>query len=92
MSVVEVVGAYRACFRVQTKVKKRDVLTPAAAVVLDDLARFCHVNRSTASANAIQMAVLEGRRQVWLHLQHKLNLTDAQVDRIAYQPDPEPEL
>ena len=55
--------------------------------VLDDLARFCYVNRSTSASNAIAMAVAEGRRQVWLHIQHKLNLTDAQVDRIAYQPE-----
>ncbi len=86
MSVRDTVGAYRACFRVTTRGK--DKLTPVAEIVLDDLARFCYVNRSTSASNAMAMAVAEGRRQVWLHIQHKLNLTDAQVDRIAYQPEP----
>jgi len=86
VSVRDTVGAYRACFRV-SKTRRKDALTPDAALVLDDLARFCYVNRSTSASNAIAMAVAEGRRQVWLHIQHKLNLTDAQVDRIAYQPE-----
>ena len=86
MSIRDTVGAYRACFRAN-KPAGKDKLTPNASIVLDDLARFCYVNRSTSASNAIAMAVAEGRRQVWLHIQHKLNLTDAQVDRIAYQPE-----
>lgn len=87
--VVDTIGAYRACFRVRTEVQGADGLTAASVLVLEDLAAFCCANESTAAPEAMLMAIREGRRQVWLHIQQKLNLTDAQVDRIANPPEPE---
>lgn len=45
---------------------------PRSADVLEDLASFCFANRTTV-ASETNMAVLEGRRQVWLHIQQLLN-------------------
>ena len=83
MNLRDRVGAYRAIFWSPATVEGQDsALTPAAERVLADLARICYVNKTTASANPTQMAIAEGRRQVWLHIQAQLALTDAQVHRI----------
>lgn len=86
MRLRERVGAYRAFFRTATPVEgDNGELNPAGEAVLRDLARFCYVTKTTASANPHAMAVAEGRRQVWLHIQQTLSLTDAQVYRITQQ-------
>lgn len=54
-------------------------LSPHAAIVLADLRKACYVDRTTAHADAHATAVAEGRRQVWLHIQHRLRLTEAQI-------------
>ena len=54
-------------------------LSPHAAVVLADLRKACYVDRTTAHADAHATAVAEGRRQVWLHIQHRLNLSEEQI-------------
>jgi hypothetical protein len=71
--------AYKALFKFAGK----DELGPQAAVVLSDLARVCYANKTTAHANPHQMWVAEGRRQVWLHIQTQLKLTDEQVQMFA---------
>lgn len=48
-------------------------------VVLTDLARFCRAHVTTAHKDPIVAARLEGRREVWLHVQERLNLTDEQL-------------
>jgi hypothetical protein len=51
----------------------RRVFAPAdqdAQLVLRDLAKFCRAHESTACSDAR----LDGRREVWLRLQHHLNL------------------
>lgn len=45
-------------------------------VVLVDLARFCRAHTSTGHADANVAARLDGRREVWLRIQHHLNLPD----------------
>ena len=52
---------------------------PYAEVVLKDLARFCRANESTFHADPRAHAVAEGRREVWLRLQHHLKLTPEQL-------------
>ena len=52
---------------------------PLAEVVLKDLARFCRANESTFHADPRAHAVAEGRREVWLRIQHHLRLTPAQL-------------
>lgn len=84
------VGAYRACFRVAVRAPwwqfwRRGELTPAGEIVLRDLARICYANRTTAAKDPVAMGVAEGRRQVLLHLQRMLGLTDDEVHR-ATQP------
>lgn len=46
-----------------------------AKLVMKDLARFCRANESTFHPDPRVHAVLEGRREVWLHIQKYLNLT-----------------
>lgn len=52
---------------------------PLAEVVLKDLARFCQANESTFHDNERVQSKLDGRREVWLRLQHHLKLTDEQL-------------
>lgn len=47
--------------------------------VLLDLAKFCRAHKSTYHQDARVHAVLEGRREVWLHIQNYLNLTDEEL-------------
>lgn len=46
-----------------------------AKIVMQDLAKFCRANETTFHANARVQAHLEGRREVWLHIQKYLQLT-----------------
>lgn len=47
--------------------------------MLRDLARFCYANESTFDANQTVQNGREGRREVWLRVQHHLKLTDDQL-------------
>lgn len=49
---------------------------PNAEAVLADLARFCRASESTFHPDPRAHAVAEGRREVWLRIQHHLKLTD----------------
>jgi hypothetical protein len=57
--------------------------TPAAALILADLRRFCRAETSCWAGTAREHALLEGRREVWLRIQHHLNLTDTQIHALA---------
>lgn len=48
-------------------------------VVLTDLATFCRANESTFHQDQAISDRLDGRREVWLRLQHHLQLTDEQL-------------
>lgn len=53
---------------------------PLATVVLKDLARFCRAHESTFNeASDRASALAEGRREVWLRIQHHLQLTPEQL-------------
>lgn len=43
-------------------------------IVLADLARFCRAHESTGHENDHVAARLDGRREVWLRIQHHLQL------------------
>lgn len=47
--------------------------------VLADLAKFCFANESTFHADPRAHAFAEGRREVFLRIQHQLKLTNEQV-------------
>lgn len=48
--------------------------------VLKDLARFCRAHESTFNEGSDRASALaEGRREVWLRLQHHLQLTPDQL-------------
>ena len=51
----------------------------AGDVVLADLAKFCRAHESTFHADARVAGLLEGRREVYLRIQHHLALTDDQI-------------
>lgn len=59
---------------------------PANLEVLNDLARFCRANESTAyfdgrthAYDPYMSAKLDGRREVWLHIQQYIHLTPEQL-------------
>ncbi len=52
---------------------------PTGSVVLKDLARFCRAHESTFHTDARAHAVTEGRREVWLRIQHHLKLSPEQL-------------
>jgi hypothetical protein len=49
---------------------------PRAEEVLADLAKFCRATESTFHPDPRAHAVAEGRREVWLRIQHQLKLSD----------------
>lgn len=56
---------------------------PHGEEVLADLARFCRANVTTFHEDARAHAVAEGRREVWLRIQNNLNLSPADIWRLA---------
>lgn len=62
----------------------------AARDVLQDLAAFCNVAKSSVHIGAPDLtAYEEGKRAVWLHLMQQLHYNDLQQMRIAYRLDHE---
>lgn len=57
--------------------------------VLADLARFCRAHASTAHPDPYVAARLDGRREVWLRLQHHLQLDNDALWRL-YDGSPPP--
>lgn len=51
--------------------------------VLMDLAIFCGAQKTTFNKDPYVMAAAEGRRQVWLRIQHYLNISDQTLWEIA---------
>lgn len=71
---------------------RKPKLTPAAEIVLQDLARYCYASRPTLTvsivtkqADPIAMAFAEGRRDVFNRISALLNLDDTDIERIAHQ-------
>jgi len=61
-------------------------LSTSCAIVLADLAKFCHAQDTThVVGDSHGSAQLEGRRQVWLRIQSYLGLTDEQITRLNEQ-------
>lgn len=54
-------------------------LNPVGERVLQDLAKFCRATESTFHPDPYRAAFLEGRREVWIRIQHHLQLTDEQM-------------
>ncbi|MDH4185521.1 MAG: hypothetical protein OEV08_00870 [Nitrospira sp.] len=52
---------------------------PDTNAVLDDLAKFCRAHESTFHVEPTMSDRLDGRREVWLRLQHHLRLSDDQL-------------
>lgn len=53
--------------------------SPAAKIVLADIAKFCRANETCFHADPRLHAVLEGRREVWLRITQHLNLTPEEL-------------
>lgn len=60
---------------------------PAGEVVLRDLARICYANKTTAMPTDRAAAVAEGRRQVWLHIQQCMRLSDDPIHQLTQERD-----
>jgi hypothetical protein len=50
-----------------------------ATIVLADLAKFCRAHDSTGHPDAHVAARLDGRREVWLRIQHHLKLSNDEL-------------
>ncbi len=69
---------------------------PDAEVVLADLARYCHANRSSLKVSRVMQQVdpyatafAEGQRDVFNRIMAQLNLTDDRIRTIAYSKENE---
>lgn len=51
----------------------------AVKAVLEDLAAFCRAHKSTFHSDPRAHGVLEGRREVWLRIQHHLELNSEEL-------------
>ena len=59
----------------QRKLSYQQILeSPAGQNILNDLAKFCRAHDSTFHPDPRVAAMLDGRREVWLRLQHHLKL------------------
>lgn len=58
---------------------------PVGDRVLADLAKFCRANEPTFHPDPRVHAALEGRREVWLRIQHHLRLNPEQLMAIYAQ-------
>lgn len=66
----------------------RQVFTPDNVFtdeVLRDLAKFCRAHESTFATDHSLSDRLDGRREVWLRIQHHLKLTEEDLWRIYGQ-------
>lgn len=62
--------------------------SPAGRQILADLGPFCCANSTTAKSNdPIQMAIREGRRQVWLRIERAMSLTPEEQLAIMSEKD-----
>ena len=53
--------------------------TPTGNEVLKDLARFCYAHQSAASESEKTTYIALGRQEVWLRIQHYLQLSDEEL-------------
>jgi hypothetical protein len=53
--------------------------SPPGQIVLKDLARFCRAHESTFHDNERIQSKLDGRREVWLHIQELIKLSDDEL-------------
>jgi hypothetical protein len=71
------------CFRWSKDKAYRTTLSlmqPANILVLEDLAMFCRANETcVVPGDRDRTMVLEGRREVWLHIMQRLHLTPEQL-------------
>lgn len=58
-------ASYKNCF-----------LTPSGEMVLHDLYKFCRVGTSTLDTDAIGLAIIEGRRSVFIRILHNMKVHD----------------
>ncbi len=70
--------AYRNVFHVESR---------SAQAVLTDLAKFCRANKSTFHPDPHVQAALEGRREVWLRIQHFTKLDPDQLWKVYGKKD-----
>ena len=83
------VAAYKATFFTnEAKVDHQGALSPAAEIVLRDLASYCYAKKPTLIVSPVSgmtdpyaMAFADGRRDVYNRIMTLCNLTQEQVDR-----------
>lgn len=64
-----------------------DLNNQSQTAVLADLAKFCRAHKSTHHADPRESARLDGRREVWLRIEHHLKLTSEQFWSLYGRPD-----
>ena len=67
--------AYEGCFRGSND----------GVIVLAHLAQECFASKETFDANDRQSAYNDGKRSVWLGIQHTLGMTEDDITRVAAQ-------
>lgn len=78
-------GAYEISQRVKEFLMRRRTAYvrvfdgPNAELVLADLMKFCRANETAFRLSDRETALLEGRREVWLRIQHHLQLSPDQL-------------
>lgn len=68
----DILGDRRRAWRIMICGEGRDEPLQVSRVCLGELASYCFATTSTAATDAMQMAINEGRRQVWLFVQSRL--------------------
>jgi hypothetical protein len=63
----------------KTQAYKRTFEGPGPARVLADLATFCRANQTTVHTDQRASDILAGRREVWLHINQYLQLSEDEI-------------
>lgn len=75
-------------FRRRRNYFRQSLMSHAGQQVLSDLQQFCCASATTARGDsAHEMAIREGRRQVWLRIERALNLTPEEMLALTQQKD-----
>ena len=81
--IQELLDAVRAALGDKQTAYRRTFRCPPGEAVLADLARFCRATETTMHPDPRAHANAEGRREVWLHIQEQLQLSEEELWRLC---------
>jgi hypothetical protein len=77
---MQLIDRIKDALRHRSQAYRNVFISPPGEIVLQDLAKFCRAHETTEHPTHPERTHrLNGRREVWLHIQNELRLTDEQL-------------